>query len=35
MKGKNINFEDKKTKKVNFTKTKRYFRETTLMLIKY
>ena len=26
MNGKNINFDDKKTKEVTFTKTKRYFR---------
>ena len=35
MSGKNINFDDKKIKKVNFANTKRCFRQTTLMLIKY
>ena len=34
MNGKNINFDDKKIKKVNFTKTKKYFRQIILMLIK-
>ena len=35
MNTKNINFEDKKIKKVTFTKTKKYFRMIILMLIKY
>ena len=35
MSGKNINFDDKKIKKKNFTKTKEHFRQMTLMLIKY
>ena len=35
MSTKSISFDDKKIKKVNFTKTKRYFRQTTLILIKY
>ena len=35
MSGKNINFDDKKIKKVAFTKTKMCSRLITLMLIKY
>ena len=36
MSTKSVNFDDKKVKKkVNFTKTKKYFRQMTLMLIKY
>ena len=35
MNTKNMNFEDKKIKKVTFTKTKKYFRMIILMLIKY
>ena len=35
MNTKNINFEDKKIKKVTFTKTKKCFRMIILMLIKY
>ena len=35
MNGKNINFDDKKIKKVISTKTKKYFRQMILMLIKY
>ena len=35
MSGKNINFDDKKSKKVSFTKTKKYIVLTTLMLIIY
>ena len=32
--GENINFDDKKFKKVNFTKAKEHFRKMTLILIK-
>ena len=35
MSGKNINFDDKKIKEVTFTKTKKHFRQMTLMLVKY
>ena len=35
MNGKNINFVEKKSKKVNFTGTKKHLRQMTLMLIKY
>ena len=35
MSGKNINFEDKKIKKVTFIETKKQPILTTLMLIKY
>ena len=35
MSGKNINFDDKKSKKVSSTKTKEYIVLTTLMLIIY
>ena len=35
MSGKNVNFGDKKIKKVTFTKTKKQPRQMTLILIKY
>ena len=35
MSGKNINFDDKKSRKAAFTKTKEYIVLTTLMLIIY
>ena len=35
MNTKNINFDDKKIKKVTFTETKKHFRQMTLTLIKY
>ena len=35
MSGKNINFDDKKSKEAPFTKTKKYIVLTTLMLIIY
>ena len=35
MNGKNTNFVEKKSKKVNFTGTKKHLRQMTLMLIKY
>ena len=35
MSGKNINFDDKKIKKVSSTKTKKYIILTTLILIIY
>ena len=35
MSGKNINFDDKKIKKVAFIKTKKEAEYTTLMLMKY
>ena len=35
MNGKNISFVEKKSKKVNFTGTKKHLRQMTLMLIKY
>ena len=35
MSTKNINFDDKKAKKVNFVGTKKHFRHMILMLIKY
>ena len=35
MSKKNINFDDKYIKKVNFTKTKKHFRQMILMLMKY
>ena len=35
MSGRDINFDDKKIKKVSFTKTKKYIVLTALMLITY